>query len=115
MNEFEQYIQYRALAYKYDTLKGAHLSRSFDPLIEKLGEQGLEYEGISLPPVKNVCAKVSVELSDRLDATTSTLGMSKRQFVEMALIQALDFADHMLECVGADEALEEAAQAWGKK
>jgi len=115
MNDFEQYIQYRALAYKYDTLKGANLSRSIDHLIDKLPEQGFEAEGVNFPPVKNVCAKVSVELSERLDDTVSTLGMSKRQFIEMALIQALDFADHMLECVGVDQALEEAGEAWGKK
>lgn len=115
MNDFEQYIQYRALAYKYDTLKGANLARAFDPLIDKLGEEGFEGEGVTLPAVKNVCAKVSVELSDRLDQTTSILGMSKRQFIEMALIQALDFADHMLECVGVDEALEEAAEGWANK
>lgn len=115
MNDFEQYIQYRALAYKYDTLKNANISASLDGLIDKLPEQGFEQDGVNFPAVKNVCAKVSVELSERLDNTTSILGMSKRQFIEMALIQSLDFADHMLECVGADEALEEAAEAWGKK
>ena len=86
------------------------MSRSIDQVIDKMPLEGLETEDVKLPPLKNVCAKVSVELSDRLDDMTSTLGMSKRQFIEMALIQALDFADHVLECVGVDEALEEASQ-----
>lgn len=111
MNDFEQYIQYRALAFKYETLKQDGLTRSIDQIIDKTPLDGLQTEDFKLPPLKNVCAKVSVELSDRLDDTTSTLGMSKRQFIEMALIQALDFADHMLECVGADEALDELAES----
>lgn len=111
MNEFEQYVQYRALAYKYDTLKNDGLSRQLDGIIDKYPENGLESEHFKLPPIKNVCAKVSVELSDRLDNTVGKLGMSKRQFIEMALIQSLDFADHMLECVGADEAEIEAGRA----
>ena len=110
MNDFEQYIQFRALAYKYETLKGDKLSRAINELIDQTPLEGFEAEGFKLPPLKNVCAKVSVELADRLDNTIGKLGMSKREFVEIDIIQALDFSDHMLECVRADEAEEEAGQ-----
>ena len=110
MIDFEQYIQFRALAYKYETLKGDKFSRAINELIDQTPLEGFEAEGLKLPPLKNVCAKVSVELADRLDYTISKLGMSKREFVEMAIIQALDFSDHVLECVGADEAEEEAGR-----
>lgn len=110
MNEFEQYIQFRALAYKYETLKGDKYSRAINDAIDQSPLDGLVVDGIRLPPLKNVCAKVSVELAERLEGTIGKLGMSKREFVEMAIIEALNFSDHVLECVGADEAEQEASK-----
>lgn len=110
MNDFEQYIQYRALAYKYETLKNDSLTLAINQVIDNTPLEGIEADGFKLPPLKNVCAKVSVELADRLDETIGKLGMSKREFVEMAIIQSLDFAEHVLECVGASEAEEEAGR-----
>lgn len=110
MPQFDQYIQYRALAFKYETLKSGVISSAIEQMIEKMPKNGLDADGLKLPPLKNVCAKVSVSLSERLDNTTSTLGISKRQFIEMALIEALDRADEIMGDVGIDEALEEAGQ-----
>lgn len=42
--------------------------------------------------VKNVCAKVSTELSDELDQVCNLLSISKRRFVEASLIEALNQA-----------------------
>jgi len=62
--------------------------------------------GGEAPPIKNVCAKVSVALSDRLDTTCSLLEISKRQFIEAALIDALAKADEIMASEGVYEALE---------
>ena len=93
--DFNEYVHYRALALKYNTRMGDHLQNQIDHLIEAGSEV--------VPPVKNVCAKLSVELSDQLDHVSGLLGISKRKFIEMALIQALDHAEHVIECVGALE------------
>lgn len=90
MSDFKQFITYRALAFKFDTLRNESIS---DALLDSVE---------SHPQIKNVCAKLSVELSDRIDRTVDQLGVSKRKFIEAALIEALDFADHVLECVVDD-------------
>jgi hypothetical protein len=48
------------------------------------------------PSLRNVCAKVSAQLSDRLDDTTRLLGISKRAFIECALLEALEKSDQIL-------------------
>ncbi len=90
MSDFEQFITYRALAFKFETLRNESLT---DRLLDS---------AVSDPQLKNVCAKLSVELSDRIDRTVDHLGVSKRKFIEAALIEALDFADHVLDCVVED-------------
>ena len=40
--------------------------------------------------VKNVCAKVSPVLADRIDNVCGILEISKRSFIELALINAID-------------------------
>jgi flavin-binding protein dodecin len=57
-------------------------------------------------PLRNVCAKLSVELVDRLDNALGVLSMSKRQFIEMAIIEALDEVDKVLQDVDAFEYVE---------
>lgn len=42
---------------------------------------------------KNVCAKVSIQLSDRIDEIVGILGCSKRKFLEAAFLEAVDKAD----------------------
>jgi len=46
--------------------------------------------------LKNVCAKVSTELSDELDQVCALLSISKRRFVESALIDALLHANEIM-------------------
>lgn len=60
---------------------------------------------------KNVCAKLSVELSDRIDSVCGLLGVSKRRFMEAAVIDALEKANQIMEAEGVFEKLasEEAA------
>jgi butyrate kinase len=54
--------------------------------------------------VKNVCAKLSVELSDKVDAVVDLLGISKRRFLEAAIIDAVDKAHQIMEAEGVLEA-----------
>lgn len=50
--------------------------------------------------IKNVCAKVSVELSDRIDAIVAILSCSKRKFLEAAFVEAVDKAELIIEREG---------------
>jgi len=101
--DFNEFIHYRALAYKYEVVQGRNISDKLDQLIDNFPEGGGNIDSFKIPEVKNVCAKLAVELSDHLDEVCAKLSLSKRQFIEMALIQALDYADHAIECVQAEE------------
>lgn len=98
MSDFNDLIMYRVLGVKFRKLHG-------DPALHSSIEKLIEGDSLVVPEVKNVCAKLSVELSDRLDALVETLGMSKRSFIEAALIQAMDCAECALEDVlgGVDD------------
>ena len=86
-NEFDEFITYRALALKY------------------AGSNNLGFipeEVLDINQFRNVCAKLHPELVDRLDQTTGLLGITKRDFIELALLDALDRAEKILwEDVGA--------------
>lgn len=47
-------------------------------------------------PVKNVCAKLSVQLSDEIDRVVGLLDVSKRLFIEAALVDALNEANRII-------------------
>lgn len=113
MTHFKQYIQYKALDFKFSTA-----GNSIDQL-ERLvagGSVGHAVDGQFVPaqtleeicpiPLRNVCAKLSVELVDRLDNALGVLSMSKREFIEMAIIEALDEVDKVLQDVDAFEYVE---------
>lgn len=53
---------------------------------------GLEH---SDQPMKQVCAKLSQKLSDQIENVCGILDISKRQFIEMALINAIDEFDQI--------------------
>jgi hypothetical protein len=54
---------------------------------QDLLEYGLQNSDL---PMKQVCAKLSQSLVDELDSVCTTLDITKRQFIEMALINAID-------------------------
>lgn len=59
---------------------------------------------------KNVCAYIHEPLTIRLEETLAVLNMSKREFLEVAIIEALDRADSIIKEVDAfefDRAIEE--------
>lgn len=72
---------------------------------DKLMDSALEAQ---TDQVKNVCAKLSVQLSDQIDSTVKWVGISKRRFIEAAIMAALERFDQIAEEEGLDEALQDA-------
>lgn len=94
--QFDQYIQYKALDFKFS---GTSFPDSFmDAVLEDPDNK---------VPIKNVCAKLHVELSNKLDDTVNKLDMSKRKFIELALIQAIGRAEQIMDEVDMTELLRE--------
>lgn len=56
---------------------------------------------------KNVCAKVSTQLSDKIDSISGFLNISKRAFIEAALIDAIEQAEQIMAREGLDDFLAE--------
>lgn len=78
MSKFEEYVKYRALAFKFQDV--TQNSTLLEHAIDQLPETDF----------KHVSAKLSAALVERLDKQIQILDMSKRQFIEIALIDALD-------------------------
>lgn len=100
MSDFNQFIQYRALAFKFE--------RQNIDLTEHFTENAPD--GVEPIPLRNVCAKLTVQLAERIDNTAAVLGVTKRLFIEKALIDAMDRADAMLASVGAFDDLEQGGE-----
>lgn len=62
-----------------------------------------------LTHIKNVCAKVPVFISEEIDQVCALLGLSKRLFIEKALMEALDQARAIMEKEGVFDIQEELA------
>lgn len=60
--------------------------------------------------VKNVCAKVSPALSDRIDNVCAMLQMNKRVFLEAAFVDACERAEKTMREEGVYKTLMEEAQ-----
>ena len=83
MKHLTELLTYRALHFK--------LSSNNVDLLERVID-----EDTNDSRLKNVCAKLSVQLSDRIDNTVNILEISKRRFIEAAIIAALDEADRVM-------------------
>jgi hypothetical protein len=57
-------------------------------------------------PLKNVCAKLSVALSDEVDEMCGFLDISKRRFIEAAIIDALQQAETIMQEEGVWDLME---------
>lgn len=71
-----------------------NLSRSSSDLIDRVDSSD----------VKNVCAKVSANLSDEIDQVSNFLGISKRRFLETAFVDAVEAAQEIMRREGLFEA-----------
>jgi len=94
--KFDQEILMRALQFK-NMVEGQSSGNTEG--IEKI----IEEQAAKSDEFKTVCAPISVPLFDRMGHAMLTLGMSKRQFIEMAIIEALDRADAILASVDVFE------------
>lgn len=84
---FHETIQLQALRLKQLNTQGMD-----SKLQEHFFEQAVKQNAPGVP-LKNICAHISQELFDNVDSTCRMLEISKRQFVEMALIEALNKAE----------------------
>lgn len=83
-------IQLQVLKLKATT-SGANASRLLDRAIE---------EG-QVPELRQMCAKVSPQLYEALDNVCGLLDLSKRQFIEYAVAEAVHKAQEALQRSGA--------------
>jgi hypothetical protein len=94
----ERKLTYKALAFMH----------SNDNLVERILEEG----GAELEikhKMKNICAMMPATIVDRLETTLRLLNMTKRDFLEAAVLEALDKADEIMAACGVDDALEQMA------
>jgi len=107
MKEFEQFIEYRALAYKFESRNTLDkIMQGFETgSLQLIGDDGQPKLGSieDVIPLQNVCAKLSVQLVERMESRLAVLSMSKRQFIEMAVISALEKIDDIFQMVDIHE------------
>lgn len=96
---FDELVRYKALHLKYVSDNIA--------FTDMLAENKVEHT----VPMKNVCAMITQELFDDLTGTCGLLDISKRSFIEMALIEALGKAHAILEQEGVYDRLSQASEA----
>ena len=84
---FKEVLLGKALTFKHSN--NSNLLESFP---DSMADQLLDQTEL---PIKQVCAKISESLSNRIDDVSSDLGISKRSFIELALINALDEFDQI--------------------
>jgi hypothetical protein len=90
--KFNQYIQFRALSAKAQIQGNAFNSDFTEGLIERAA-------AASPAEFKTVCAPISLPLFDRLTSTLMVLDISKRAFIEAAIVEALNQADVIIDQV----------------
>lgn len=86
MNFYET-IQLQALRLKELNTKGSSPPAFTEAMFEAAVKQNPD------APLKNICAHISQQLFDKVSATCELLELSKRQFVEMALVEAIEKAE----------------------
>lgn len=87
-SQFDEYITYKALGRKFDDS-----GRLLDLILDNSPDDP-EAARISAE-LKQICAKISPAVIDRLDSITAFLDISKREFIELALIEAVRRAEEI--------------------
>jgi hypothetical protein len=87
--KLDQEILMRALQFK-SSLEGQSSGNNYAM------EKAIEEHAAKSDEFKTVCAPISVPLFDRMGDKIQILGMSKRQFIEMAIVEALDRCDEIM-------------------
>lgn len=92
---FNDLIRFKALNFRY-----VHENQC---LIDMAAEGRIEHN----IPMKNVCAMITQQLFDDLSNVCGLLDISKRSFIEAALIEALQKAHQVMEEEGVEDILEQ--------
>lgn len=61
-----------------------------------MADQLIDMMAVEAPELRNICAHISVALFDEVEDVCRMLEMSKRRFVELALVDALQRAHGVL-------------------
>lgn len=86
---FDQFIQLHALQLK-QAVEGSGNGQLIDKLLESEGYEELKAE------FKTVCAPISIPLFDRLNERLDMLGITKREFIQAAIVNALERVDQIV-------------------
>ena len=95
-SDLNEFLHYRVLAAKHDNEQA--LSRLIDS------------SATESPLTRQIATVVSSQLVDDLDELLSVLKMTKRQFMERALIDAMCRARYIMEDLGLEDHYEEQAE-----
>lgn len=88
-------------------LKDTFTGSSSSPLLDHL----LETNESAKAAMRNICAFIHPDLFERVEGVGKTLGLSKRQMVEMALIDFMQKVDEVMERHDVHDAIEAYANA----
>lgn len=88
-NPLNDYLHFRALAAKYDN------EQAMCGLVDQLAADS--------PKSRQIATVMAVETIQELDDLLAVLKMSKRQFIEQAILAAMDEAKHILELHGVQQ------------
>lgn len=89
-NPLNDFLHYRALAAKYDN------EQAFAGLLDQITPA-------QEPKVRQIATVMAVDTIQELDDLLAVLKMSKRQFIEQAILAAMDEAHHILELHGVQQ------------
>lgn len=90
--DFEELVQLQVLKLKASVM-GRMDGQTMDHLIDQAGEQA---------PVRQMCAKVSNVVYSDLENVCELLDMSKREFIESAVVDALRRAHDVINRSGVE-------------
>ncbi len=106
MNDnYKAYLQYKILGYRFQqpTANGGHSIDHTLALFEngafRQPETGGKFEAEDIDRalhLVNVCAKIPSFIFQRLEADLKVLMMSKREFIEMAIVAALEESEKIM-------------------
>ena len=96
MKHLTELLTYRALHFKLHTASG-------DPALLDIVAEDEDYA--SKLQLKNVCAKLTPELSDEIDEIVGLLSISKRRFLEAAFVDAVQQAHQIMANEGVWESM----------
>jgi len=82
---------------RLQALKLKQLHTNGNDFSDALVDELIKQNPTETPPLRNICAFISPVLFDEIEGLCSTLSISKRRFVEMALIDLMAKANSIVE------------------